>query len=284
MLSLVIRNLKIFFRDKTSVFFSLLGVLIVFGLYILFLGNVTAESVSDLEYGRFLIDAWLVAGLLGVTSLTTTLGAFGIIVNDRTTNIIKDFKSSPLTQKSLVRSYILSSFLIGMIMSIITLIIGELYIFANGGLFLPLSSLIEVFGIIVLSVLASSAIVFLIVSFLDTYSSFSTASVTIGTLSGFITAIYIPMGSLPESMQFIVKVFPISYAASLFRQTFMAIPTEKVFQNATASQIAEFNKTMGVKLFFGSHFVTPLESVVILVATIIIFYLLGLFVFSRKKK
>jgi len=284
MLNLIIRNLKIFFRDKTAVFFSLLGVFIVFGLYILFLGNVTAESVSNLENGRFLIDSWLVAGLLGVTSLTTTLGAYGVIVNDRTNNIIKDFKSSPLSQKSLVGSYILSSFLIGVIMSIITLIAGQLYIFINGGTFLPLFSLIKVFGIILLSVLASSSIVFLIVSFLNTQSSFSTASITIGTLSGFITAIYVPMGVLPSSIQFLVKLFPISYAAALFRQTFMAVPTEKVFQNAPTSQIVEFNKDMGVQIFFGSHYVTALECVLILIVTIIIFYLLGLLIFSRKKK
>ena len=40
MISFVSRNLKVFFRDKTAVFFSLLAVLIVLGLYIFFLGDV----------------------------------------------------------------------------------------------------------------------------------------------------------------------------------------------------------------------------------------------------
>ena len=284
MLNLVIRNLKIFFRDKAAVFFSLLGVFIVFGLYILFLGDVTAESIKNIEHGRFLIDSWLVAGLLGVTSLTTTLGAYGIIVNDKTTNVIKDFRSSPLSQRSLFESYILTSFIIGMIMSIITLIVGQLYIFVNGGTFLPILSLIEVFGIILLSVLASSAIVFLIVSFINTQSAYSTASIMVGTLAGFITAIYVPMGSLPSAVQIIVKIFPITHAAALFRQIFMEVPIEKVFENAPSSQVLQFNKDMGVKIFFGSHFVSPLESVLILIATIVVFYLLGLLIFSRKQK
>ena len=34
MISFVSRNLKVFFRDKTAVFFSLLAVLIILGLYI----------------------------------------------------------------------------------------------------------------------------------------------------------------------------------------------------------------------------------------------------------
>lgn len=34
------RNLKLFFRDKSAVFFSLLAVFIIIGLYALFLGDV----------------------------------------------------------------------------------------------------------------------------------------------------------------------------------------------------------------------------------------------------
>ena len=38
MITFINRNLKMFFRDKTAVFFSLLAVFIVLGLYIVFLG------------------------------------------------------------------------------------------------------------------------------------------------------------------------------------------------------------------------------------------------------
>lgn len=41
--AMVIRNLKLFFRDKAAVFFSLLGVLIIIFLYILFLGTLVME-------------------------------------------------------------------------------------------------------------------------------------------------------------------------------------------------------------------------------------------------
>jgi len=39
MIMLARRNLTVFFRDKAAVFFSLLSALIVFGLYIFFLGD-----------------------------------------------------------------------------------------------------------------------------------------------------------------------------------------------------------------------------------------------------
>ena len=39
MLNFTQRNLKVFFRQKSAVFFSLLGVILVIGLYVLFLGD-----------------------------------------------------------------------------------------------------------------------------------------------------------------------------------------------------------------------------------------------------
>ena len=48
MKALCIRSLRLYFRDKGAVFFSLLAVLIVFGLYALFLGDVYTDSLSDL--------------------------------------------------------------------------------------------------------------------------------------------------------------------------------------------------------------------------------------------
>ena len=46
MKGLVIRNLKLYFKDKGAVFFSLLGVLIVIGLYILFLGDTFTDGLK----------------------------------------------------------------------------------------------------------------------------------------------------------------------------------------------------------------------------------------------
>ena len=41
------RNLKVFFRDKPSVFFSLLAAFIIIGLYVLFLGDVWTKNIGD---------------------------------------------------------------------------------------------------------------------------------------------------------------------------------------------------------------------------------------------
>jgi len=285
-ISLLKRNLKMFFRDKTSVFFSLLSVFIIIGLYILFLGNLVSGNLKELlgESARFTTDSWIMAGLLSVTSITTTMGAFGIMVEDNSRKIIKDFSSAPLKRSQLVSGYILSSFVIGMLMTIAAFIVAEIYIFSGGGKFLDLFSILKLFGLMILSVFTSSAMVFFIVLFFKSNTAFATASTIVGTLIGFLTGIYIPIGNLPATMQTIIKIFPISYSGSLFRQIMMNAPMTEGFKNAPAEAANSFNQAMGVVYYFNGKEVSPLYSILILVGTGIIFYALAVLKMSIKKK
>lgn len=127
------RTLRLYFRDKTSVFFSLLAVLIIIGLYVLFLGDIIQGGLDGLPGARFLMDSWIMAGLLAVASITTTMGAFGIMVEDKSKRILKDFSASPIKRSSLVGGYLMGTFLVGMIMTLITFVFAEAYIVAYGG-------------------------------------------------------------------------------------------------------------------------------------------------------
>lgn len=284
MIALAKRNLKIFFRDRASVFFSLLGVFIIIGLYVLFLGDVVVSDMSDIPNARFLMDSWIMAGLLAVTATTTTLGAFGVMVEDRSKKILKDFSSSPLRRSSLAGGYILSSYIVGIIMTVVAFIIGEVYIVASGGTLLPLIAIIKILGCIILSVAASSAMVFFIVSFFKSQNAFATASTIIGTLIGFLTGIYIPIGSLPEPVQFVMKLFPISHAGSLFRQIMMDAPLGEAFAGAPAEIVSTFNKDLGIVYYFGEQQVSVAANILILVATTVVFYSLATINISRKRK
>ena len=141
--NLISRNLKLYFRDRTSVFFSLLGVLIIIGLYVLFLGNLIVKNLEGFVTvgARFTVDSWIMAGVLAVTTVTTTMGAYGAMVEDRSKKISRDFSSAPVKRSQLAAGYILSSFIIGMIMTVAALIIAEIYIVAYGGKLLPTNSI-----------------------------------------------------------------------------------------------------------------------------------------------
>jgi multidrug/hemolysin transport system permease protein len=62
-LALTKRHLKLFFRDKASVFFSLLSVIIIIALYVLFLGDMISGSMADTPGFRYVMDSWIMAGI-----------------------------------------------------------------------------------------------------------------------------------------------------------------------------------------------------------------------------
>lgn len=264
--------------------FSLLAVFIILGLYVVFLGDTIANSLPVIEGASVLINSWVLAGILAVTSVTSTMGAFGIMVEDRSRKILKDFTTSPLRRSRLTGGYILSACSVGVIMSVVTFILGELYILMLDGELLPLLSILKVLGLIVLSVLASSSIVFFITTFLRSQNAFSAASTVIGTLIGFLTGIYVPMGSLPEAVQWVIKIFPISHAGVLIRSVMLEHPMEVSFNGAPAEALTEFTESMGVIYHFGSYQVESWLSIVILLATTVLFFGLSLLSLSRKSK
>lgn len=282
--SLIKRNLKIFFRDKTAVFFSLLAVFIVIGLYILFLGNVMVQNYQDIPEARFLLDSWIMAGLLGVTTVTTTMGALGVVVQDKATKIYRDFKASPISRQSLIIGYASSSLIIGLIMTTVAFILAEIYIVIYGGSLLSLIEIAKVVGIIVLSLLSSNAIVFFLVSFFSSNNAFATASSIIGSLIGFLAGVYIPIGILPSAIQPIVKLFPPFHSTVLFRQVMMKTPINRSLTSLASEYILGFKTEMGVIIKLGSHEISPLWSVVYLIIISIIFYFLGMINLMKKDK
>lgn len=280
----LIRNLKVFFKDKTAVFFSLLAVFIIIGLYALFLGDVWVESFGDMRETRYLMDSWIMAGLLAVISVTTTMGAYGTMVEDKSKGVNKDFIVSPVKKHDIVMGYILSAVIIGIIMSVIAFVLAQVYIVINGGNFLNFSQTIKTLGLIILATLTNSSIVLFVVSFFNSSNAFATASTIIGTLIGFITGIYLPVGSLPNAVQWIVKCFPVSHAASLFRQVMMERPMSVTFAGASETAAAEFKEMMGVTFSFGNGEVSPYISIIILICTAALFYTLSLFNLYRSRR
>ncbi len=283
MIAFAVRNLRIFFRDRAAVFFSLLAVFIIIGLYALFLSDVWTAELEGFTGVRYMMDSWIMAGLLAVTSVTTTMGAFGVMVEDRSKKIYKDFSVTPVRRGSLAGGYVISAVTIGIIMSVITLILAELYIVSGGGELLDAGAILKTLGMIVFSTIANTSMVLLIVSFFKSANAYATACTVIGTLIGFLTGIYMPVGNLPEGVQWVVKCFPPSHSALLFRRIMMEAPVSQSFSGAPEEVTDGFMHQMGVVFDFGGTDASPWVSVAVLAVSAAVFYALSVYVMSRKK-
>jgi multidrug/hemolysin transport system permease protein len=282
MIAFAKRNILLYFRDKATVFFSLLAVIILVVLYVLFLGDMTAKGLPDFPAKKAVLTTWFIAGILAVTSMTATLGSFGVLVEDRANNTYMDFYSSPISKTKLVGGYITSSLVVGFVMCIITLLASNVFLFVSEEEALTFGKMMAVGGVIMLSVLASGSMVLLLVSFFKTSNAFAAASTVIGTLLGFLAGIYIPIGGLPDYMQVVVKLFPVSHSAALFRQLIMEAPLLEAFSTAPVAVKTAFQIDMGMLYDINGKKTTQLFSIMYLCCTTLLFFGLSLLVTRRK--
>ena len=197
------------------------------------------------DTARELSDTWIMAGTLGIVSLTTSLSVLGIIIEDKSRSILNDFYIAPISQMKVTGAYLISTICITFLVSVVTLIIGELYIVAYGGSFLTLSALLKVLACMVLSILACTAMLFFFMSFFKVQHP-SAMSFIIGTLSGFLMGIYVPVGALPKQLQTVISLFPPSHCAALFRNIMMDDVLTKTFQSIPPEHLTAFKSSLAL--------------------------------------
>ena len=169
-------------------------------------------------------------------------------------------------------------------MSLVTLVLAEIYIVIGGGELLSMITFMKVLGLVLLATFTNSSIVLFMVSFFDSLNAFSTASTVVGTLIGFLTGIYLPIGQLPAAIQWLIKLFPVSHAASLFRQVMMQAPLSVGFKDFPTEYVDGFKEFMGVTFLFNDYLVRPIMSILILIVTGFVFYALSVFKLTIKHK
>ncbi len=295
---LVKRNIGVYLKDKMSVFFSLLSPLIVFGLYVLFIGKLQVDAmVAELaEFGitgldaeiQAIADTWMSTGVLAVACISVALCASGSIITDKRRGITNDIAAAPIPKWLPTASYFISTAIVTFFICIIVLFVCFIYLAATDAFFMSAAEAFAAIGVTALSVLSSTMVVILITNLIKTEGAFSGANVIIGTVIGFLIGAYMPVSTYPDAIQKITLFVPGSYSAGLFRQIMM----DGVLDNLGASlppQIADgvvenVADNFSVSLdMFGVRAEAP-EMAAILASTVVLFFLINMFVIFVKSK
>ena len=217
MLALLKRNFLLYFRNLSGVFFSLLGALISFILYIIFLQKNLTDAWAQLPNSGPLLNNWLMSGTLAVTGITTSLAALTQLVKDREHQVDQDLYLSDQGKWRLAFSYQTSAIIISFSMQILMYVLMCGYFREVP----TLSLLPEVLLIMLLSSLLSSLVNAIFVHFFQSVDSLGKFATIVGTASGFLVGTYVPLGVLPNFAQLLMKSTPATYIAALYRQVLM---------------------------------------------------------------
>lgn len=243
MLALLKRNFLLYFRNRSGVFFSLLGALISFILYIIFLQKNLTDAWAQLPNSGPVLNNWLMSGTLAVTGITTSLAALTQLVKDREHQVDQDLYLSDQGKWRLAFSYLTSAIIISFSMQILMYVLMCGYFREVP----TLSLLPEVLLIMLLSSLLSSLVNVIFVYFFQSVDSFGKFSTIVGTASGFLVGTYVPLGVLPNFAQLLMKCTPATYIAALYRQVLMNETLSETFKGQDDLR-QEFQEKMGVQL------------------------------------
>ena len=284
MFDLGLRSLSLFFRDRTAAGLSFLAEFILAGLYFLFIRNRLVGGFSQLEDAELLMDAWMACGLLGVTPLTAAMGAYGVLVEDRARRIDRDFGVSPLRKGSLAGGYLLGAVAVGLLASFVILLGAETYIAVRYGVRLGSGRMARVCGILLLAAMSDAAQMLLAASLLSSGAALAACCTVVGSLVGFLTGIYLPVGSMPETVRWVVTWFPPSHGAALLRQTLLEPLLSGSFGGAETQAARQFEEYLGVRYVWRGARVSPEASVRILLAAGAVCLVLAVWRLSRPQR
>ena len=243
MLALLKRNFLLYFRNRSGVFFSLLGALISFILYIIFLQKNLTDAWNQLPNSGPLLNNWLMSGTLAVTGITTSLAALTQLVKDREHQVDQDLYLSNHGKWRLPFSYLASAIIISFAMQVLMYVLMCSYFREVPKLYI----LHELLLIMLLSSLLSSLVNAIFVNFFQSVDSLGKFATIVGTASGFLVGTYVPLGVLPNFAQLLMKCTPATYIAALYRQVLMNETLSETFKGQDDLR-QEFQEKMGVQL------------------------------------
>lgn len=264
------RNCMVFLKDTAAVFASLISMIIVLVLMGVFLGEMNVESVVNLlnTYGgardaaadranaECLSQYWTLAGLVVVNSLTVTLTVLGTMVTDKAGDKAKSFYTAPVNKFAISLSYILSAVIIGFAFCMITFLGYMGYILASGGMVLGVKAILTIMGLTLINVVLFSVIMYLCALFVKSTSAWGGVATIVGTLVGFLGAIYVPVGSLPSGVVNFLECLPILHATALMRKVMCADALNETFLGLPQQVGEGYREVMGIDIYVNSQAVS----------------------------
>ncbi len=255
------RNILAFFRERATVFFSILSPLIVLMLYVFFLGDVQVNSIkSALPQGIYVddklikafVDSWLIAGIMCVSCMTVALNSMLVMVSDKENKLFRDFTSTPVKPYVLTLGYFISFYLITFLICFGVLVVGIIYLAACGSLYITAKDFFITFGILLLSVTSSTLILMSIMSFMKSGSASGAFSGIFSAISGFIVGAYMPVSMFPEVIASLTVIVPGTSTGGLFRNYLMRGALEKMGENLPEAFANGIKSEFGFDMeFFG---------------------------------
>lgn len=260
--ALIIRNIKLFFKDRGLFFSALITPLILLVLYATFLGNTYRSSfLSALPEGftvsddliNGLVGGQLISSLLAVCCVTVAFCSNMLMVQDKVTGARQDLTVTPVKRSVLALGYYIATAVSTLIIFLITACAGFLYL-AKVGWYLSATDILLIFADVFLLVLFGTALSSIINVFLTTQGQMSAVGTLVSAGYGFLCGAYMPISNFSDGLQKVLSFLPGTYGTSLLRNHAMRGVFAEMADSGFPAEVVEGIKdSLDCNLYFFDH-------------------------------
>ncbi len=286
--SLIKRNIKVFFANKSNIFFSQLAIIILLILHFAVLREMNAANFMqtgaefDEKWSYWMADTLMLSAIIPIGAITLAINTLEQIVLDKERKIIDDLYVAPVSRNTLLFSYIISSLIIGTITLLIFIGGYQIYFINVYGVAFTFNQISTIIAVALLSIVFANSFVMIIVSFVKRSQVMGSIGTIMGTLIGFLCGAYIPMGVLGDTTVKILTLLPFAPLTALARQSFLmnisATGLPEIFASGKSA------KVYGYELYLAGEKLTIMALTAIVLIYVVIFIIALIIRFKKMKK
>lgn len=290
------RHLKVYLRDRSAVFFSLLSAIIIIGLMAFFLGDMNIDAIlevagpyaaagDELEtLANQLVLSWTFAGILSINAVSVSISVYSGMIRDRVSGKLNSIYTAPISRLKITLSYILAAWAAAVLICLLSLGVMELYGVMQGMELYSLKEHIQIVAMIIGNSFVYAAMMYTLAMLAKTEGAWGGFGTVIGTLVGFLGGIYLPIGTLSDGIAAMMKCTPIIYGTAAFREVMTKSVLEQTFAGVPELITEEYREAMGICLSVGDYTMKMRDEWLILISCGIIFLLVGIGMLKYSKK
>ncbi len=152
----------------------------------------------------------------------------------------------------------------------------------TGGVMLSAEAMLCILGYTLLNVCIFAITMYMLALFVKSSGAWSGIATVVGTLVGFLGAIYLPMGNLPSGVAKVLKYLPILHSTSLMRKICCEEILEMTFRDIPQPVTDGYREFMGITVTIGEHELNNIEQMLFLVLCGVAAFLVIIVIGKRK--
>lgn len=212
-----------------------------------------------------------------------TTGAYNVMIFDMEKRYDEDLKLGQLPQWKLSLSYVIAAVFLGSLVTIVCCFLGILFFNGVGGFnYFSIGMGLKIILLILFSCLLSSSLLFPCLILIKTSSSFTVFNTIIGTVIGFLSGIYISIGSVNRLLAQVMTWFPLTPINARLKNILMKESMDKVFKGAPEAVVTEYKQNYGIDLYSYSDKILTAEQLLVYLLLVLFLFLLLYLVINQR--